>query len=139
MVSFLCCGRREQNVAGKYTTIRSAPFGKMNKNTNQLFTCFLAAAERYRAPIKEEYEQNNAIPEELKNLQLGQDNDRENRGRTIIDSTSREHSTFQKYLERIHDIVNWQAGSKTPFNSVSHSHSYVCLYGIIDFRFFVVQ
>ena len=41
----------------------------MNKSAEQLFTCFLAAAERYRAPKKEQDADLQQIPAEIRGIQ----------------------------------------------------------------------
>ena len=74
-MAFCLCGTKQAAQTSRFVTIQRPPFGKMNKTPEQLFTCFLAAAERYRAPQKEGESELNALPAELRemnHLQNGQ-------------------------------------------------------------------
>ena len=63
------CGKKDAPQTSRFVTITRPPFGKMNKSAEQLFTCFLAAAERYRAPKKEQEADLQQIPAEIRGIQ----------------------------------------------------------------------
>ena len=88
----------------------------MNKSAEQLFTCFLAAAERYRAPKKEQDADLQHLPAEIRGIQsleasAGQQSN------TILE-TSKEQVQLRKYLDRVYAITQ-KEHDKIPYTAVS--------------------
>ena len=109
------CVKKNVGASSNFVTIRKPPFGKMNKSVEQLFVCFLAAAESYRAPGKElEVAGNRSMSGSY--TPIFNDDGASN----TIFATSKDRTAFDKYLGRIKAIVSGQ-DPRVPFNSVSRS------------------
>ena len=87
----------------------------MNKSAEQLFTCFLAAAERFRAPKKEQEADLQQIPAEIRGIQSLEAAAKPNN--TILE-TSKEQAQLRKYLDRVYAITQ-KEHEKIPYTAVS--------------------